>query len=660
MSQPIAIDFETFYSKKLKCTVFGNLPEEYVSHELFDTYMVSVCDGTQAWSGHPRDFNWGALDGKVLLSHNRRFDNTVLNKEVSEGRIPKINWAAWHCTANLTSYLCNRRALAPAVEHLYKIKLSKEVRSDADGKRWPDDFSAEERKAMLEYAKQDAIWCHKLWTDFSSKMPEVEHKLSDLTIEQGMRGVQIDVGLLNDYIVQSHEMLGETTKLIPWMQEDDSDDWDDFNTSPTSTKCLDEQCRRMGISPPPKKTKDAEGFIEWETTHSKNHPWVKAVSSWRSINKLYKSFVLVKRRLTPEGVMPFALKYFGAHTGRWSGDARLNMQNMRKLPVFCTQQGLMESDERTVLNALDTLDDTGKFPSWVKHTLDFRALIVPRPGKKMILSDLRQIEPRVLAWIAGNRKFLDLVSQGQSPYEAHARASMKYSDPAPLDKTDPMMYKLAKARVLGLGYGCGWEKFITVAYNMARLDITKDDPETMEITNPETGKVEVVSGYGKHSREIVAQYRADNPEITGLWKSLDSAFKQSVGSEFIMRLPSGRAMRYEDVRATATIEQDEKTGKPRRSWAFTAMSDARRKKFYGGKLCENLVQATARDVFAVQIINMQERGWTNLFSSHDEAILEVDQSVTKNHVEEAMSYCPTWLKGCPIAAEAREVSHYLK
>jgi len=57
---------------------------------------------------------------------------------------------------------------------------------------------------------------------------------------------------------------------------------------------------------------------------------------------------------------------------------------------------------------------------------------------------------------------------------------------------------------------------------------------------------------------------------------------------------------------------------------------------------------------------MEDRGWRNLFSAHDEAILEVDQSVTAKDVEKEMGHCPEWLKGCPIAAEAKEVSHYLK
>jgi DNA polymerase len=91
-----------------------------------------------------------------------------------------------------------------------------------------------------------------------------------------------------------------------------------------------------------------------------------------------------------------------------------------------------------------------------------------------------------------------------------------------------------------------------------------------------------------------------------------------------------------------------------------ADTDGRYKGYYGGKLCENLVQATARDVFAEHIIALEEAGLTNLFSAHDEAVLEVDQSVTAKDVEEIMSKTPDWVAGCPIAAEAKEVPHYLK
>jgi DNA polymerase len=108
------------------------------------------------------------------------------------------------------------------------------------------------------------------------------------------------------------------------------------------------------------------------------------------------------------------------------------------------------------------------------------------------------------------------------------------------------------------------------------------------------------------------------------------------------------------------MEPDPKTGTPKRKTVVTADVGGVRRPLYGGKLCENLVQAVARDVFAEQLVRMTDAGLTVSFSVHDEAVMECDPSVTAKDIEHQMSYCPEWLAGCPIAAEAKEVQHYLK
>jgi len=656
----IAIDFETFYSKKLKYSVKSMIAEQYCRHALFDAYIISASDGSTCWAGHPRDFNWAALDGQVILSHNKYFDYNVWLELARRGLCPKPNFAEYHCTANLTAYLCNRRALDVAVEHLFKIKLSKDARNDADGKRWPMDFSEDQQKEMLEYARRDAYYCWMLWDRHNHLWPDYERALSNMTIAQGMKGVQIDRELLDRYILQTHDMKSSTENLIPWIRDAEDDSWEEFSTKPTSVKCIAEQCRRDGIPCPPVKSEDEEKYEEWETTYGPRHPWIYTTSAWRSINKLYKTFLTVKDRLRPDNTLPFALKYFGAHTGRWSGDAKVNMQNMRKKPVLCNEHGLLETNPRRADSAIDHKAEHGVWPEWVRSDIDFRALIIPRPGKKMIASDLSQIEPRVLAWCAGDFEFLDIVRKGISVYQAHAEATMNWPAGEPMDKKSET-YKLAKARILALGYGAGWEKFITMGWTLARLDITKDDPEWIDVLDPVTGSTKKVSGYGSTSKKTVAEFRADNPKITqNLWQRLDCAFKQSVGSDFILTLPSGRKMRYERVRCDIRIEQDPETKKPRRKSVFTADSDGRRKPFYGGKLTENLVQATARDVFAMHLLRLQARGWDVLFSVHDEAVLEVDADVSAEDVEHEMSWCPEWLANCPLAADAQEILHYQK
>lgn len=657
----VSVDFETFYSTKLKYSVKTMGDYLYLRDPRFNAYLISVSDGEDTWAGELQHFNWDSLNGCQLLSHNKYFDSAVYERLVELGLAPRILPAEWLCTANMTACLCNRRALADACKFLLNIEVAKDIRDRANGKT-PEQMKAEGWwNEMVKYGRQDAFNCRELFVKHGHRWTPFERRLSEQTLNQGSRGIQIDVARLDDYIKTAHTMLKDAETTLPWIQD---------GAKPTSTKAIVEHCRLNHIPSPPVKSHDGEeAFVEWENTYGPKHAWIANVSNWRSINKFLGSLETIKERLTPEGILGFRLKYFGAHTGRWSGDAGINMQNLRKEPLYRDDRGFLITD----LARLKEVEHSKTLPSFVTASLDIRAVFVARPGKKMIVSDLSQIEPRVLAWITGNRKMLDLMAAGQSPYEAFARAQMGWTG-GKLKDEDKDLYSLAKAQVLGLGYQCAWEKFITVAKTMAGIDITVNDPEWVPLLNDEgnpvlekDGTPKVVSGYGFNSKRIVKEFREQNPLTVGLWKRLDEAFKASVlEGEFRMELPSGREMVYRKVAREWVSHYDEEEKRYKRKCCVTAeaVKNGRlmRVPLYGGLLTENAVQATARDIFGEHCLALDDTfgNGTVLFTSHDEAINEVDQSVTAKDIEQVMSATPEWLKGCPLAAEAKEVAHYLK
>lgn len=661
----IAIDFETFYDTKAGHGIREQGMFTYTRDPRFDAYMVSVSDGSDHWAGHPNDFNWSALEGAVLLSHNAAFDSNVYTTLVERGRAPKIQFADWICTANMTSYLCSRRDLARACEFLLGVEVDKTERGKADGRRW-EDFPEADRGAMLEYARKDAKLCHELFARYGHLWPERERKLSSLTIRQGQRGAQIDLPKLMRFLSTAEKMRVLAEAALPWIRE---------GRKPTSPKAIAEECRREGIPCPPVKSRDGdEAYDAWAAEYAPRFKWVKAFTDYRVIEKFIGSLETVKARLMPDAAFPFDLLYFGAHTGRWTGSGGFNMQNLRKEPLFCDQDGTLVTDGDKLSEISEAKRKKKPLPSFVQEVLDIRALFIPRPGKRMIVSDLSQIEPRVLAWVAGDQSMLSLLATGQSPYEAHARATMGWKGGKMKDE-DLDGYSLAKARVLGLGYGCGWEKFITVAYTMAGLDITKDDPESIPALAPDgspcidgDGNPVMISGYGMTSKKIVEDYRASNPLITALWRRLDDDFKASVGGDFSIELPSGRTLRYPDVKQEWKSTRDPKNPmKFRKKLVTTALAYNNRlnavvrEAFYGGLLTENLVQATARDVFGEHCIGLDETsGVEVLWTIHDEAVTEVDEGITAKDIEHAMSWAPDWIEGLPVAAEAKEVPHYCK
>lgn len=678
----IAVDFESYYDAVCSVTELGAVA--YTYHPKFDAYLVSFAADAngQRWTHvcDPRDFDWASIDGLVWISHNAQFDRAVFAWLQRTGLVPAhIRPAAWHCTAALSRYHQGPGSLQPAVSFWFGRKISKAVRDNAKGVT-PDAMRANKAnwEAMLQYASVDAEECLNLWNLLAVGWPEWERRLANHTAELGLEGtggIAVDEARVDDAIEKLKLACWKAAQDLPWMKPD----WEGITEfrrrkknkreepTPLSPMALGIECRRWAISPPASLSEDSPDCELWEQTFGlpletrkrrtntvpddegevaeaetdeplylgPTVPWVGAMRHWRKSNTLLQKFETIKRRLVNGFFYP-DLIYCGTHTRRWAGGGGVNMQNLPQ-NAFDTRYPAVD----------DGLDEKGKARKPPEDaTVDLRAVFVPSDGFKMYVPDLSQIEARVTLWLAGAHKTLKLIAgdpangiKGQSPYEAHARATMGWTRKEnPKDCTDDeakTLYKLAKARVLGLGFGCGPAKFVLVAKLMAGLTLSKEE-----------------------SAAVVADYRDKNPEIVALWKRLNNDFTKSQGGTYTIGLPSGNILAYRNVTRVVEPDSDGKVKGQLKALVCNFKAPVM-SKLYGGKLTENLVQATARDLFGCIILALADAGFRILWHVHDEVVIEAPEGEL-HRIESIMSTAPDWAGDFPLAAEGKMVDAYCK
>jgi len=177
--------------------------------------------------------------------------------------------------------------------------------------------------------------------------------------------------------------------------------------------------------------------------------------------------------------------------------------------------------------------------------------------------------------------------------------------------------------------------------------------------------------------KIIRSWRQANPHIVQFWYDVERAaieavrdktavhlhhglvFSYESGIMFI-RLPSGRRLAYVRPR----IEIDERFNKPVLTYEGMDQTTKQwaRLNTYGGKLVENIVQATARDCLAEAMLRVDAAGYRIVMHVHDEVVLEVPHgsSGSLEEVCEIMGQPIKWAPGLPLRADGFEADYYKK
>jgi len=366
----------------------------------------------------------------------------------------------------------------------------------------------------------------------------------------------------------------------------------------------------LGVEPPRKVSartgKEAWAFAKTDEEFKKltDHPdpRVQALVGARLGTKTTLEETRTQRfiDIAERGPLPVPIKYYAAHTGRWGGDDKINLQNL---------------------------------PSRGQNAGKLKRAIEAPDGYVIIDSDSSQIEARTVAWLAGQTDLVEAFDNGEDVYKIMAGAIYRKT----VDEVTSNERFIGKTTILGAGYGMGAQKFQGQLKTFGT-----------EITLEE-------------AKRIIDTYRSTYSKIPALWTQgqncIEAVITKSAATFGVVdavrfdatrqgfQLPSGLWQRYEGLKKVIDAE-----GKAQYEY-YTRKGMT---KIYGGKLVENICQAVARCVIAEQMLLINKR-YKVVLTVHDAVACiapETEAKEAQEYVEQCMRWRPEWAKTLPLNCES--------
>lgn len=602
----ITIDFETYYDRDYSLSKITT--EEYVRSDLFEVIGVSIKVNNQEteWASgtHQQikqwlqsNFEW---ERGFVLAHNTLFDGAILSWRFD---ISPRGWLDTLCMGRALHGVEVGGSLKSLVERYGLGEKGTEV-VNALGKRRLN-FSDEELARYGDYCINDVELTYQLFNILSKDFPKQELRVIDQTLRMFIDPVlELDGDMLQQHLIG-----------IKQIKEDLLTSSGVDKAELMSNEKFAELLRSFGVEPP-MKVSPATGKQTY--AFAKTDEEFKALAEHEDVRvqtlvaaRLGAKSTLEETRtqrfidISKRGKLPVPIRYYAAHTGRFGGDDKINMQNL---------------------------------PSRGNNANKLKKSIIAPEGYTIIDADSAQIEARVLAWLSEQDDLITAFSEGKDVYKKMASAI--YGKPEfEISKEERFV---GKTTILGAGYGMGAVKFQAQLKGMgAEVDIDE-------------------------ARRIIDIYRRTNDAVVRLWRQAQNALVnmsrgdpaplgrrsvlEVVPRESSIRLPSGLLMRYDDLKFDQTEKGVEFHYKTRKG----------RTRIYGGKVIENVCQAIARCIIAEQMLKIGKR-YKVVLTVHDAiAVCVPDAEVVPatQYVEECMRWVPEWAKGLPVNCESGSGKSY--
>ncbi len=599
----ITLDFETYYAPKYGLTTLTTM--EYVNHKLFKVWGVGIKidEEETEWFGEAdaesaiHDIDWQRA---TVICHNTMFDGYILTQYYGVKPAYYIDTAAM----SRGLYPGQSARLKDVAERLYPDDERMRKGEELANAKGIYDLDPELEASIAGYCIQDVDLTYALYHDMVARLPKSELDLIDLTCRMF---VEPKIKINRERLKKYHEQ--EFNKAEATI-ETSGVDRKVLSSNPQFSQYIEEE---LGIVPPVKRS----------TTTGKMIPALgKNDAAFTQMQKMYPEHqsiwdarIAIKSRLTEtrskrfleaawnKDWLPVPLRYYAAHTGRFGGTDKLNMQNLPR-----------ESELR-------------------------RCIVAP-DDHLIFVADLSNIEARMLAWLAGESNLLEQYRNGEDIYSN--LASEIYGRPIN-KKDDPVERFVGKVAVLGLGYGMGHRKLReTLAAGAMGPPVIFTESE---------------------AKKVVNAYRSVYPKIPALWRKLEDFLKQTMHKDNYgnvygpltvasraIELPNGMALRYQNLRfGSEGLIYDGRGAKPE----YT----------YGGRITENVVQALSRIVVTDSMLRLDKKAGDVALTVHDEIIITStnnDADATMQNIIDDMCLPPHWAKDIPLDAEGGFDKSYSK
>jgi DNA polymerase I-like protein with 3'-5' exonuclease and polymerase domains len=605
----VTIDFETYYDSEYSLSKMTT--EEYIRDERFEVVGVAikVNDKEVDWySGKDVAGFLNAIDysDKAILCHNTVFDGAILSWHY--GIKPKF----WFDTLSMARPLHNMTVggSLKALTTYYKLgQKGDEVLRTLGMRR--KDFTPEQLQAYAEYCMMDVDLTYKLFKTMAKGFPKEELLVIDQTIRMYTEPkLVLDPVVLDAHLAAIHE---RKEKLLAKLGGEER-----AKKFLMSNNKFADLLRAFGVEPPMKTSSTtgkqtyafAKNDTEFTALLEHSNPAVQIVVEARLGTKSTIEETRTKRflEISERGPLPIMLNYYGAHTGRFSGGDKVNLQNLPRGGAL-----------RKALAAPD--------------------------GHVVVACDSSQIEARLVAYLAGQDDLVQSFREGRDVYSEFA--SDVYNKP--VSKADKVERHVGKTCILGLGYGMGAAKF---QHSLATgfISVKVEDHEAQQI----------VTLYRNKYHRIQAFWNRCNHALNGLaaGESGDMCDLVKYDAEGIV-LPNGLRIRYPALRRSTNGFEYINDPRVYRKFIKERVMDGDAPdltwtKIYGGKVVENITQAVARIVVSEQMAKIGRR-YPVALQVHDEIVCVVPEEqadACKDYMVSVMSTPPKWAPDLPVACEA--------